>query len=239
MAHMTNNGMPPASAGPPPVDYVAGLDLGTLVDHSALALLERTWRPDAQRRLRPHFYVRGLRRWPLLTGYPDIVSDVCAHFEKPPVRGCPLVVDHTGPGVPLVDMLRQANPPCRVVPVSITAGHDVTPGKRGGWNVPKKLLVGALQVLLQTGRLLIAPVKLRDVLARELANFKVKLTASANETYESARESEHDDLVLSVAIGCWYGQRPAPGRPAVHGVQVVEFREPPRSDDGPFGGNLW
>jgi hypothetical protein len=32
------------------------------------------------------------------------------------------------------------------------------------------------------------------------------MTAAGNETFESWRERDHDDLVLSVALACWHGQ---------------------------------
>jgi hypothetical protein len=44
-------------------------------------------------------------------------------------------------------------------------------------------------------------------LGRELLNFRAKVhLTTGNETYESWRERDHDDLVLSVALACWYGQ---------------------------------
>jgi hypothetical protein len=60
------------------------------------------------------------------------------------------------------------------------------------------------------------------VLVTELRAFKVKITAAANETFESWRERDHDDLVLAVALACWLGQRipvPERGRP-----QTLSYR---------------
>ena len=45
-----------------------------------------------------------------------------------------------------------------------------------------------------------------DTLIQELSNFKVKITTKGNDTYEAWREGQHDDLVLSVALACWYGE---------------------------------
>jgi hypothetical protein len=33
--------------------------------------------------------------------------------------------------------------------------------------------------------------------------FRIKVTASANETFEAWRERDHDDLVLAAAIAVW------------------------------------
>jgi hypothetical protein len=43
-------------------------------------------------------------------------------------------------------------------------------------------------------------------LARELQTFKIKMTAAGNETLESWRERDHDDLVLAVALAAWAGE---------------------------------
>jgi hypothetical protein len=42
---------------------------------------------------------------------------------------------------------------------------------------------------------------------QELMNFRVKVAASANETFEAWRERDHDDLVLAVANAAWVGER--------------------------------
>jgi hypothetical protein len=39
-----------------------------------------------------------------------------------------------------------------------------------------------------------------------MQNFKAKITASANETFEAWREGQHDDLVLAVALAVWGGE---------------------------------
>ena len=44
------------------------------------------------------------------------------------------------------------------------------------------------------------------LLRAELLNFRVKITAAANETFGAWREGEHDDLVLAVALACWAGE---------------------------------
>ena len=47
---------------------------------------------------------------------------------------------------------------------------------------------------------------MKDVLVKELLNFRVKINIStAHDSYEAWREGDHDDLVLSVALSCWSG----------------------------------
>jgi hypothetical protein len=64
-------------------------------------------------------------------------------------------------------------------------------------------------VLLQNGQLKIAEgLALRETLVKELLNFRVKINIStAHDSYEAWREGDHDDLVLSVALACWAGER--------------------------------
>ena len=78
----------------------------------------------------------------------------------------------------------------------------------GVLHVPKKELVGTLQVLLQTRRLQVSR-SLPDaaVLVQELENFRAKVTAAKKETLESWREGRHDDLVLAVAMAAWLGEQ--------------------------------
>lgn len=192
--------------------YVVGLDLGQSQDYTALSALERTWRADPRDPTRQrglfHYAVRHLRRWHLGTSYVQVVEDVAAMLSRPPLEGADLAVDQTGVGAAVVDVFRRAQLPARLSPVLITAGHRASRQPGGVFHVPKKELVSVLQVLLQTRRLKIAPLPERDVLARELGAFRVKVTTAGNETFEAWRERDHDDLVLAVALAAWLGERP-------------------------------
>jgi hypothetical protein len=96
--------------------------------------------------------------------------------------------------------------PCNV---TITGGDSVTRAEGGGWRVPKRDLISATLVLLQNGQLKVAEaLKLRETLVKELLAFRVKINiATAHDSYEAWREGDHDDLVLSVALSCWAGER--------------------------------
>src|SRR5262249_1510741 len=47
-------------------------------------------------------------------------------------------------------------------------------------------------------------------LVRELRQFQVKITAAAPETCGGWRDGQHDDLVLAVALACWWSERTPP-----------------------------
>jgi hypothetical protein len=214
------------------ITYLAGLDLGQASDFTALAILERT-RPTErtdpsaetfrvpQRRSgldtlavreatpkREQIYaVRHLERFSLGTPYPAICERMVKLFAQPPLSGATLAVDQTGVGRAVLDMIRRARPLATIRPITITAGHAVVPDGPG-WHVAKKELVGVMQVLFQSRRLQVARLlPMASVLVKELETFRVKITASANETFESWRERDHDDLVLAVAMAAWVGER--------------------------------
>ncbi len=185
-------------------DFLVGLDLGQAQDFTALAVLER---PPTDGPEGAAYALRHLVRWPLGTPYTTLVPAVARIMAAAPLCGCDLVADQTGVGRALVDMLRQALP-SRVVPVTITGGHAVTVAADGSYHVPKKELVTGLQVLLQGRRLHIARgLSQARALARELANFQVRITAAAHETFGVWRHGQHDDLVLAVALACWWAER--------------------------------
>jgi hypothetical protein len=117
-----------------------------------------------------------------------------------------VVVDRTGVGRPVCDLLKQSG--VSHAAVTINAGSQEARG-RGGFNVPKQKLVSNLQVALSTGRLQIARgLELGEMLREELYNFELKVNvATTNVSYEAWREGEHDDIVLAAALAAWGADR--------------------------------
>ena len=196
--------------------YIFGLDLGQSSDMTALAAIRQiTHATDGTFLPSPEYHVANLHRWKLGTPYPDMVTDVATMLDRPEFRGYRLAVDYTGVGRPVVDMFRRHSAmPVRIVPISITSGERWKWDKETqAYHVPKRELVSVLQVLLQKERLKIArTIPDAAVMAKELQNFKVKITASANETFGAWREGQHDDIVLAVAMAAWLGERTGAGK---------------------------
>lgn len=187
--------------------YLIGLDLGQAADYTALAIARRVGEGEAAT-----YELPWLERYPLGTGYPAIVRAVTARVAalaaREPATLRALVVDHTGVGRAVWDLLVRARPPASLVAVTITGG-DRAAREGDLWRVPKRDLVGAAQVLLQGRRLRIAAaLPEAGALTAELLNFRVTITASAHDTYGAWREGDHDDLVLAVALACWAGETP-------------------------------
>jgi hypothetical protein len=198
-----------------PPTYVSGLDLGQAADFTALAVLEKTISPEPTPtgKYLASYSVRHLERFPLGTAYGAVTERLVKLFGDRTLKGSVLAVDRTGVGRAVVDMIYAARVGASLMPITITAGHKAEPDAVGtGWRVPKKDLVGVLQVLLQERRIKVAPqLPEAPTLVRELQNFRVKVTAAANEIYEAWREGQHDDLVLAVGIAAWAAERSIPG----------------------------
>src|SRR5262245_27107043 len=206
--------------------YYVGLDLGQASDPTAMCVLERQPKMNAaQPKEETLYHIVGLKRWHLGTPYTEIVADVAALFERPALQWATLIVDGTGVGRAVVDMISQAKPKSLIRPAIITAGNGVNLGDDGYWHVAKVELVSVLQMLLQSRRLKIAEAMPEaKTLWKELSNFRVKITAAANETYEAWREGDHDDLVFAATLCCWWAE--TFGDPGV--MKIVEATPGPR-----------
>jgi hypothetical protein len=186
--------------------FISGLDLGQVGDFSALCITERVAGQTAREPAR--YRLQKIRRFDLGTPYTAVCERVAQVFSVPPLAGTVLAVDGSGVGRALVDMLRRQHTKARLEPIVITGGHNSSRGADGYFHVPKKDLVAVLHVVLGSGRLEVASdLPERQLLLKELRDFKVYVTKSANEIYE-AREGQNDDLVLAVAMAIWIGERP-------------------------------
>jgi hypothetical protein len=94
-----------------------------------------------------------------------------------------------------------------ITAIHITGGTSVNDDK-GITYVPKRELVGTVQVALQTERLRIASqLPEAAMLVRELQDFRVTITEAATDTY-GGRQGSHDDLVLALALALWTAKKP-------------------------------
>ena len=204
--------------------WIVAVDLGQSVDPTAIAVIERRTEPtDDWSSIRTDvatqtvYEVRHLERLPLGMAYPAQVDYVAALAARSPLGrynrhgrlNTSIVIDRTGVGRPVFDMFRQQG--VKTTGVTITAG-EAEKADAGGYRVAKLQLVSRLQSLLHSGDLKIAAgLKDTAALVRELTDFRATFTSAGNPTF-AAREGAHDDLVLAVAIGVWYGERMKGGR---------------------------
>jgi hypothetical protein len=142
-----------------------------------------------------------------------------------------VVVDQTGVGRPVVDLLREAG----IDPIAITihAGARVIRVAEREFRVPKRDLVGAVQAAMQSRRLRAAEA-LPDwpVLKQELVAFKAKISLAGHDSYGAGGGADdwraggaHDDLVLAVALGVWFGEHDAGDVLVPAGPELMRYFE--------------
>jgi hypothetical protein len=155
---------------------------------------------------------------PSMHAYPDIVEHVVALLRREELHPWEvdrrskrqthptLVVDNTGVGTPVTDLLTKKK--VKFVGVTVTGGTSVTRLGAYKYGVPKRDLVSALDVPFHAGEFVIAEgLELRPTLEKELQGFKRKIKLdTGHDSYEHWREGDHDDLVLACALATWWAR---------------------------------
>jgi hypothetical protein len=199
-------------------DFSVGLDLGQVQDYTAAAVVQVQDRPTGHlirmpdgavvEDTRRYCLVRDLWRADIGTPYATVAKAVAGKLGEDRWTKAKLIVDATGVGLPVVEMLLGSGVQRhQMEPVLITGGATAQPkiDERGIWHVAKRELASVLHCLLQERRLVVAKgLKEAKTLERELSAFSVKISQKGNDTYEAAKESDHDDLVMALALACWW-----------------------------------
>lgn len=174
--------------------FYCGVDLGQMSDYSSLVIVQYD-------EGNPRYFCRHAERFPLGTLYPAIVELVASRL-RPIAEYLPyLVVDCTGPGLAVVDLMKSRG--MVLTAVNITSGFETSEGERS-LHIPKKQLVGNLSVMLQTKKLFISKgMKGAELLRQELLDFQIKYGNAGHERYEARRAAVHDDLVIGLALALW------------------------------------
>lgn len=180
--------------------YIVGLDLGANQDHSAAVVLKRASENCYECPL--------IRRWRLGTSYVEITADIVKMFAGTPISGSPLVIDSTGCGLPVFQMIVKERPEAMPRGALIVGGASESKDERTGlYHVAKTILVSGLKVLFQKQRIKFAErMKEAAIIQRELASYTMKMNLQAHEIY-GTRDSVHDDLVMALALASWWANR--------------------------------
>lgn len=186
-------------------EHYYGLDLGKRQDHTALVVLELTWQYGERNHatqalaLHPKLTVRQAPRLPLDTetiSIPAFVKETTQKFA--PKYGQPrtcgtLLIDATGNGHTVVELMRRENHGLRLNPVCISSGRTAKHLKDSYLSIPRTDLLTRLKLLFE--RKLIGIERTApgfEVLQRELINFET-----------AGHQQEHDDLVMALALATW------------------------------------
>jgi len=186
-------------------EHYYGLDLGKRQDHTALVALELTWQygpknPATQAiALHPRLTVRQAPRLPLDTetvSIPAFVRQTVQTFAPKygQQKTCgTLLIDATGNGHTVVELMRRENHGLRLSPVCISSGRTAKHLKDSYLSIPRTDLLTRLKLLFE--RKLIGIERTApgfEVLQRELINFET-----------AGHQQEHDDLVMALALATW------------------------------------
>ncbi len=223
--------------------FVGGLDLGQVSDFSALVILEasgakRNVTADVRDRetglpmtsTRPvemmpltQIDVRHIERFPLQTKYTAIAQQTrirCAGIPMPRY----LAVDQTGVGRGVIEHFSDLSP----IGITITNGATVNLVGNQEYTVPKRDLVAVAQLAVQNRVLRIAKgLPHAELLTNEMLKFRAKISAGGHDSYEAWRESEHDDLILALAMAIWAAQLIISASAAAALARYRTRREPP------------
>jgi phage FluMu gp28-like protein len=179
--------------------FYVGVDLGQRQDHTAIAVVEH----------RESLFVRHVERVALGTPYPMVGAHLREMVNRQELRRrCALVVDATGLGGPVVEMLRGAGLGCEITAVTITGGERERRSGGQSVSVPKRDLIAGVQVALDNGDLRIAR-RLKELgpLVRELVDVRMTSGLTGRVRIGADGCGEHDDLVIALALACWRAKR--------------------------------
>jgi len=163
-----------------------GVYVGKHQDYSAIVVTEQVRRDDL-----PHSLVRSIERLELGTAYPAVVDRVALVMERLHARAVPrygprrfavdLILDATGVGLPIADMLRERGLSPRFV---LFTGSDKTAEHPNDVaTVSKGWLVSRMQVLLQGQRLHLPRTVEAGVLVKELKDYRISVNDRAHASY--------------------------------------------------------
>ena len=155
--------------------------------------------------------------------YEGMADRIAMLMNTPQLRmNTDLLIDGTGVGDAAVEMIRKRG--LYPIPIIFGGGNEPkehyeqfgrvfnnTSGTMAGAKVldyisiPKKDLVDAGKVMIQQGRLRVAPGRWNDDFQKQLLKFKGKVNETTHRTkYEAETEEDHDDLVVVFLMGSWW-----------------------------------
>jgi hypothetical protein len=198
--------------------FIVSVDFGRDRDPTAIAVSEVIERQAAEYKIMrkgiieqrsdmiaKSLMVSHLEQVELKTSYVEVINRLNELLSHPRlVKRCGLVVDATGMGAPLVDMLKAHG--LAPIGVTLTAGENENQSPMG-YRVPKLVVVDSIQALLHTQRLAISDAiskEMRDKLMEQMREFVMKNSASGHQGFEARLERIHDDLVIALGLGCWW-----------------------------------
>lgn len=188
--------------------FYVGLDLGQTRDNTAICVLEQysvqTNRLDpstAQWAIESKAQVRHIEQIPLRTRYEDIAAQLARLINRYPLEShTTVIVDATGAGRPVVEILRKAGIRATIIAVTIT-GSGTAHYTADGINVPRHDIFAALEVSFQKRAFDIGTaIGSSQILRRELTELR---TGSGHHP---------GDLAMALALALWQARKFRPDK---------------------------
>ena len=192
------------------------IDWGRKLDHTATTYLSREGEYP-----RWTFTVDEAIRFPLSTPFHAVLTYLQTRATPWPSEPYTLITDASGIGDVLIeDMRREGLRPEGIV---ITGGGSATKDERDPhiWHVARNILVTTLKQRLGTSLTLRCSTEMAVLIAKEAANMQYSIT-SALHIQTEPRQGKHDDLLLSVAMGVWFGQNQGPPAAGLTPAEIAE-----------------
>jgi hypothetical protein len=203
---------------------IIGVDLGRVYDAAAIVVIEDklvqrpTTAQPITRKIKPMdapsmlTRIYGAIEVGRMVGvsYTEIAMRIATLVEHPRIsRPYSLVLDTTGVGIAIWDML--CAPPYRLSPVGITstAGKAVTESM-SGYNVPKVDLMTNLEILLDQERFSwAAGMEDAETYREQMDHMKIELKKK-KETFGADDDRIHDDYPSATAVALWFAEKILP-----------------------------
>jgi hypothetical protein len=191
-----------AGITPIPLHTFYGLDIGRRQDPAALVILDRQHTPTGQRdpvtyqfNFELNLVVRHAETFPLGLPYLELVRRIRS-LIKP---GQTLVVDASGVGDPIVELLRlgRHSPQgdggaIQIYPIVITGGRTPTDSIQGGQNVPRKNLITNLRILWE-----------KQVIKIPQSMYGKERLLDQLVHLEDHPTQKEDDLAIALSLAAW------------------------------------
>lgn len=189
-----------------------GLDIGKRQDHTAIVVLELRWAYGSKDNItqkipeHPTLVLRYATRLALdteTTQIPQLVRETLQRFAPrygEPSRIDKLLIDATGIGHTVVELIRQNQTKAQIQPVMLTNGHVERHLKDGYLSLPRPDMLNSLKMVFELGNIKMEPSAPGFVdMERELIQFQ-----------PSGDQQEHDDLVMALAMAVWQAAKDYP-----------------------------
>lgn len=213
------------------MNYIVTGDMGKRTDNATIAVCQRVTKLRGGEVPEPGIYIGHsppevvyteldfvrLEEFPLETPYRSIVArhkEIVTHKEV--IRNVDHLVDATGVGEAVLEMMHIDLPAC--IGLYFTGGDRVREGKsKTELFVPKRDIAMSLLLWYENDRIHVATGNDRtregrrqaEVYKRydeQLAKFTEKIKATHHTVWENESDADHDDLVIAVAMACWWAQ---------------------------------